>query len=294
MENKARNGVEQRDAFFLQRFCVPTNVLIRQRRRFGFNRIAMNSLQTCHADSSQFMVAQARDEPYSRDAMCERYVIADQAAVEREFRLARPWWQFSSSFNVSTHRNVPVIRMHQGDAEGVVMRWGLIPAWAEGDPLKACATHAASEGIERSRLFGDAWRHSQRCILPASGFYGWQLTPDRHRQPYFVRLVNRSVFGFAALWDRSVMKEEDDIIEGCALITVPPNPLLAEVHNTFGRMPAILRRDDYELWLTAPPAKATSLLRTYPQDGMVTHAVSPRVNSLQSDDELLIRPAHFS
>ena len=226
--------------------------------------------------------------------MCERYVIADRATVEEEFRLAHSWWRFSPSFNISTQRNVPAIRLYQGETEGVVMRWGLIPAWAEGDPLKANAPHAASEGIDRSRLFGDAWRRGQRCILPASGFYGWQLTENRHRQPHFMRVVNRPVFGFAALWDRSVVKEEDDVIESCALITVPPNPLVAEVHNTFGRMPAILHRDDYERWLTAPPAVAASLLRTYPQECMVTHPVSPRINSLQNDDEWLIRPAPIS
>jgi len=222
--------------------------------------------------------------------MCERYVIADQSAVEREFRLTRPWWRFSSSYNVAPQRNVPAIRTFQGETEGVMMRWGLIPGWAEGDALKASATHAPSEGIDRSRLFGDAWRRGQRCILPASGFYGWQLTAAGHRRPYFVRLVNRSVFGFAALWDQSVVKEDDDVIEGCALITVPPNPLISEVHNTFGRMPAILRREEYEQWLMAPPAKASALLKTYPQHAMVTHAVSPRVNSPKSDDESLIRP----
>jgi len=223
--------------------------------------------------------------------MCERYVIAEQAEVEQEFRLTHSWWRFSPSFNISTQRNVPAIRLHQGEIEGVVMRWGLIPAWAEGDPLKANATHATSEGVERSTLLSDAWRRGQRCILPASGFYGWQHTAGRHRQPYFVRVVNRPVFGIAALWDRSVVKEEDDVIEGCALITVPPNPLVAEVHNTCGRMPAILHREDYEQWLNAPLETAASLLRTYPQDGMVTHPVSPRINSLHSDDEWLIQPA---
>lgn len=222
--------------------------------------------------------------------MCERYVIADQSAVEREFRLTRPWWRFTTSYNVSTQRNVPAIRVYQGETEGVAMRWGLIPAWAEGDALKASATHAPVEGIDRSKLFGDAWRRGQRCILPASGFYGWQMTPAGNRRPYFVRLVNRSVFGFAAIWDRSVLPDEDDVIEGCALITVPPNPLIAEVHNTFNRMPAILRRDEYEQWLMGPTAKAAALLRTYPQEAMVTHVVSSRVDSVQSDDELLIRP----
>jgi putative SOS response-associated peptidase YedK len=225
--------------------------------------------------------------------MCDRFVIADQAAIEREFALAHPWWKFSPSFNVATNRNVPVIRMHDRESEGVMMQWGLIPDWAEGDARKACATHAAADEIERSKLFRGAWFRGQRCILPISGFYGWQLTAEKYRQPFFTRLVNRSVFGVAGLWDRSIVKEEDDIIEGCAIITVPSNPLLAEVHNTTDRMPAILHRDEYEPWLTAPAARARLLLRTHPQDRMVAHPVSPRVNSLKYDDDQLIRPILF-
>jgi putative SOS response-associated peptidase YedK len=226
--------------------------------------------------------------------MCERYVIPDQAEVEREFDLDHCWWRFSASFNVGTTRNVPVIRMHKGESEGVMMRWGLVPAWAEGDASKGSATHAAMEDLGQAKLFRDAWWWGQRCILPLSGFYGWQLTDAGYRQPYFVRLVNRSVFGVAAVWDRSVCRsddpEDDEIIESCALITVPPNPLMAEIHNTSAHMPAILHRDDYDAWLTAQPTDARVLLRTYPQERMVSHPVSPRVNSPKYDDEWLIRP----
>jgi putative SOS response-associated peptidase YedK len=225
--------------------------------------------------------------------MCERLVIANQEAVEREFPLLHAWWRFAPSFNVGMRRTVPVIRLHEGEAEGVMMLWGLIPDWAEGDARKACITHASTDQLDRNKAFSGAWWRGQRCILPLSGFYGWQLTPQNYRQPFFARLVNRSVFGVAGLWDRSVNKDEDDVIEGCTLLTVPPNPLLAEVHNTCDRMPAILHRDDYEPWLRGSTARARSLLRTLPQDKMVAHAVSPRINSLKYDDDQLIRPLLF-
>jgi putative SOS response-associated peptidase YedK len=77
------------------------------------------------------------------------------------------------------------------------------------------------------------------------------------------------------------------------LLTVPSNELLADVHNTSQRMPAILHRDEYEQWLRAPTARARDLLRTYPQEKMVVHAVSPRINSLKYNDEQLIRPVLF-
>ena len=225
--------------------------------------------------------------------MCERFVIANQAAVELEFPRLHAWWRFVPSFNVSTRNNVPVIRLHEGEAEGVMMRWGLIPDWAEGDAAKACTTHASADELDRCKSFSGAWWRNQRCILPLSGFYGWQLTSQHYLQPYFARLVNRSVFGVAGVWDRSVNQDDDDVIESCAIVTVPPNPLLADVHNTSQHMPAILHRDEYESWLHGSTARARSLLRTYPDDRMVAHAVSPRINSLKYDDEQLIRPVLF-
>lgn len=231
--------------------------------------------------------------------MCERYVIPGQSDVEREFDLDHCWWRFSASYNVSTTRNVPLIRVHEGESEGVMMRWGLIPAEAEGDASKGSVTHATMEELGQAKPFRDAWWQGRRCILPLAGFYVWQLTDVGYRQPHFVRLVNRAVFGVAALWDRSVGRDEDDVIESCALITVPSNPLLAEINSMSRRMPAILHREDYHAWLTGQPTDARVLLHSYPQERMVSHPVSPRVNSPKYDDEWLVRPifpeanAHF-
>lgn len=221
--------------------------------------------------------------------MCVRYVIPDQDEVEKEFQLQHRWWKFAVRFNVQWYQNVPAIRLHSGESEGVMMRWGLIPAWAEGEAPKEALAEADIEAVDRSDHFRTAWLESQRCILPAAGFYVWQLTSQRHRQPHFVRLVNRPVFGIAAIWDRSVNEDEDDVIESCALITVPPNPLMADVGNTHPRMPAILHRDDYQTWLGGTPVKAKSLLQSYAQDRMLTHPVSPRINYSEPDDPQLIQ-----
>jgi len=81
-----------------------------------------------------------------------------------------------------------------------------------------------------------------------------------------------------------------DVIESCALLTVPANRLIAEIDDD-RQMPAILQREDYEEWLSCTAARAQSLLQTYPLERMVTHPVGPRVNYLEFDDPQLIRPA---
>jgi putative SOS response-associated peptidase YedK len=222
--------------------------------------------------------------------MCERYVTPDAEHAEREFGVVRRWWQFSPSFNVGPSRYVPVIRMHDGQVEGVMLRWGLIPDWAEGDAEKACAFTASIAEVEHAAATRGAWEVGRRCIVPMFGFYAWQMTWQGHRQPFFVRLVNRQVFGVAAVWDHTEAEGGDDVIEGSALITVPPNPLLMELQGMSVAMPAILERRDYAIWLTAAPAVAKTVLKPLPPQYMIAHAVSPRINSFQYDDVDLIRP----
>jgi putative SOS response-associated peptidase YedK len=223
--------------------------------------------------------------------MCERYVLPDQAAAEREFLPAQAWWKFGVKFNVVPQQYVPAIRQHDRQSEGVMMRWGLIPSWAEGQPTADSTVCAEVDGMERSDVYRMPWLSGQRCILPVAGFFAWQLTPEKFRQPYFVHLTRRSVFGIAALWDRSV-GDDDDVIESCSVICVPPNELLANIANTAPRMPAILRRRDYQTWLRGTPVQAKAALLPYRPEWMQAHAVSPRINSLHPDDPGLIRPVH--
>jgi putative SOS response-associated peptidase YedK len=217
--------------------------------------------------------------------------MPESEQAEREFGVVRRWWQFSPSFNVSPGRFVPVIRMHDGEVEGVMLRWGLIPDWAEADVAKACAATASISTVEHAPATRGAWELGRRCIVPMFGFYTWQPTRSGHRQPFFVRLVNRSVFGVAAVWDHTEPEQRDDVIEGCALITVAPNPLLAELQGGHTQMPAILDRRDYAVWLTGAPAVARTVLQPFPAQHMIAHPVSPRINSFRYDDDQLIRPA---
>ena len=223
--------------------------------------------------------------------MCDRYVLPDQVAAEREFLPALAWWKFTAKFNVAAQQYVPAIRVHEGQTEGMMMRWGLIPSWAEGRPTADPTASTDMAHMEDSNVYRMPWLSSQRCILPASGFYAWQLTPANYRQPYFVRLTNRSVFGLAAVWDRSVT-EDDDVIESCSIIRVPANALLTDIANSDGRMPAILRRRDYDTWLRGTPVQAKAVLQPYNPAWMQAHPVSPRINSNAVDDAGLIQPIH--
>ena len=225
--------------------------------------------------------------------MCERYVLPDKATAEREFLPDRAWWQFGQRFNVASPQYVPALRLHDRDVEAVMLRWGFVPAAAEGVIAPDAPTSIPAGWMDRSPLIGPAWRAARRCILPVAGFYAWQLTEARYRQPFFVRLAERSVFGLAAVWDRSV-GDDDDVIESCALVTVERNALLQGVANTASSMPAILKRRDYQTWLRGAQPDAFAALQPYPAHLMLAHPVSPRINSKAPDDATLIEPVAWT
>jgi len=220
--------------------------------------------------------------------MSQRLVIPSREEVDGELSVARPWWQFSVRFNVAISQSIPVARMHERETEGVMMRWGLALKTERGTiDFTSCGT-IRSDALKAAREPQRMWVHGQRGIVPLAGFYLWQRTPAGHDQPYYVRVVNRPVFGVAVLWERAEADEE--VIESCALITVAANPLLAEIDSATGQMPAILQSEEYVTWLSSGAEQANGLLRAYPQTRMVCHPVAPHVNHLEFDEPGLIRP----
>lgn len=187
-----------------------------------------------------------------------------------------------------------MIRVSHGQREAVLMRWGLIPYFAKGEPPRYSTINARIESIETAASYKGPWNRGQRCIQLASGFYEWHVSADGRKVPYFIHLKDQETFGFAALWDRS-RKADGSRIKSCALITMPANSLMYDVHNAGNnphRMPAILRREDREAWLTGSMEEARATLVQYPAELMEAYPVSTRVNKPENDDEKLIEPAN--
>ncbi len=221
--------------------------------------------------------------------MCGRYVAPDEAAIEREFALVRSEWQFPPSYNVAPTQQVPVVLAGtDGGRRGAQMHWGLIPAWAKGVQPQYSTINATVERIKEGATWRGPWKRGQRCILPALGFYEWQVQPDgRSKQPYYITANDQELFGFAALWDSST-RADGRPIESCTIVTLPANRLMSEIHNVKRRMPAILSREDRQTWLSGTPEQAFAAIQQYPDTHLVAIPVSNRVNSPKNNDAELI------
>ena len=146
-----------------------------------------------------------------------------------------------------------------------------------------------SETVTTMPSFREAFK-SQRCLIPADGFYEWAKN-GKSKQPYCFEVGDGDLFAFAGLWDRWT-DPRGEVVESCTILTTTPNALLADIHD---RMPAILRPDDYDLWLNPTGQNTESALRLLsPYTGpMRRYPVSTRVNQVQNDDADCTKPVEL-
>ena len=140
--------------------------------------------------------------------------------------------------------------------------------------------NARAETAATKPAFRDPLSH-RRCLLPADGFYEWKRT-GKTKQPYCFEVDGGELFAFAGLWDRW-KDPSGQWIKSCSILTTTPNAVTSSVHD---RMPVILDRDDYDLWLDPGMTNVeavSEMLKPYAQS-MRSYPVSTRVNSVANDD----------
>jgi len=167
------------------------------------------------------------------------------------------------------------------------MRWGLVPSWAKDPTIGYRAINARAETVATTPSFREPFR-SQRCLIPADGFYQWKRE-GKIKQPYCFEVNEGELFAFAGLWDRW-KNPQGDVVETCSILTTTPNSLLSDIHD---RMPVILRQDDYELWRDPTFGDAVSvseMLRPFDARKMRHYPVSTRVNNVRNDDADCAKP----
>lgn len=221
--------------------------------------------------------------------MCGRFTLTDpDAELLTQFDLPNlP--PLEPRYNIAPSQPVPVVRLAVNKAarELVLVRWGLIPFWAQDPGIGARLINARAETVAEKPAFREAFRR-RRCLVVADGFYEWQKQ-DGQKQPFYIRMRDGRPFAFAGLWERW-RGADDTVIESCTLLTTGPNELMRPLHN---RMPAILRPQDYNLWLD-PEVQRPDLLQAvlipYPAEEMIAYPVSRWVNSPDHDDPRCIEP----
>jgi putative SOS response-associated peptidase YedK len=161
-----------------------------------------------------------------------RYTWAD---IHRLYRLTSPASNVQPSYNVCPTDTVNVVTSLQDTRILQPMRWGLIPRWWSKplkDLMRLSTFNARVETVTTKPFFREAFKRT-RCIIPASGYYEWQDTPDGKQPHYFTR-TDGQVISFAGLWDEWKDRATGETLKSCTMIITEPNAMVAEVHD---RMP---------------------------------------------------------
>ncbi|VGO21350.1 SOS response-associated peptidase [Pontiella sulfatireligans] len=177
---------------------------------------------------------------------------------------------FHGRYNIAPTQSVAVIRQEDPSrAEECI--WGFKNPRSNGVVI-----NARSETLSERPLFKDLL-FTNRCLIPADGFYEWKA-----RQPYYFQTAEKRLFAFAGLWRDG----------RCVVITRAADANMQGIHD---RMPVILPPNRWNDWLLVHPigkSRLTIVTLDLPPipEALTARPVSRRVNKVANDDSACLDP----
>ncbi|KAH0607934.1 uncharacterized protein H6S33_001986 [Morchella sextelata] len=262
--------------------------------------------------------------------MCGRYALAyppadlAQRLVENglpvdEEPLAR---EVRSGYNVAPGSHQPVYRAlpagggagageKEGTGEGTgagggtrfgltAMRWGLIPSWSwpstttsttpTPPPTTLTTINCRDTSLRHSTGLWSTLKHTQRCIIPAQGFYEWHKTASQQRIPHFIKRRDGGLLFFAGLWE-SHTPASGAPYYSYTIVTTAAAPAMRFVHE---RMPVVVEAgsEEMRLWL-APGVRWGERLQgvCVPWGGeLEVYRVAMEVGNVKRDESWFVQP----
>jgi len=190
-------------------------------------------------------------------------------------------------YNISPAQLVPVIVNRDGINQIEMMKWGFIPSGAKDtNSIFRYKTHnARSEAVFDKPTWMTAIR-SQRCLVPANGFYEWKNTADS-KNPYYIQTTDQPLFGFAGLY--SSWTDPEGVGWGmCSIIIINSD---ATDDMTPSRLPVIVLPEEEAEWLNPEIGGMNSIYMTmkpYDLEKLKIIRVGSDVNSPKIDKTHLI------
>ena len=223
--------------------------------------------------------------------MCGRYTLAtpDPSQIRARFAIGERI-EVRRRYNVAPGDDVLAVvhgagepardtTQRAGEPEGAVLRWGLVPFWAN-DPqeLGVKTINARAETLEERPAYRDAFAR-RRCLIVADGFYEWSAGT-----PHWITREDGAPFAFAGLWAswRPPGDEPVEPLRSCAIVTTAAEGRVRDLHD---RMPVILPADAERAWVhpDSEPAELHALLEAARSTDLVARPVSRVVNDARHD-----------
>ena len=220
--------------------------------------------------------------------MCGRYTLTDPDPRMLRFRFGlteSAEIEQEPRYNVAPTDPVLAIRLNgEGVREPGVLRWGLIPHYADPETFDRLLINARAETVDEAPAFRDAFQ-THRCLIVADGFYEWRAE-ETGKKPVWITRPSREPFAFAGLWARA-RRADGSSTHSCAIVTSEPGEVVAPIHD---RMPVILERDSEDRWLDPEAGSDHLQALLAPTDDLTVTEVSDAVNDVRQDGPALIEP----
>jgi putative SOS response-associated peptidase YedK len=242
--------------------------------------------------------------------MCGRFVVARTVGeIQTIFEVDEIIGDVPGiSYNVAPTQQIAMIvdRSFEKDENGAPLgelsreihsaRWGLVPRWSKGPTEGAPLINGRIESLLEKPSFKDSVVR-RRCVIPASGYYEWQVAADGTKQPFYINAGTDGMFALAGLyeWWADPSKAAGDPTRwllSATTLTKASCPDLAHIHD---RNPVLLSADTFDAWLDPHIEGDQDLLDAIAIDSDLVageaefFAVGAEVGQVRNNSESLIK-----
>src|SRR6188768_2206262 len=100
--------------------------------------------------------------------MCARFQFAPPEEWVEEFGLTDVP-EMPARYNIAPSQDVLAVRSDAGGKrQARLLRWGLVPRWADDPKVGSKLINARAESVSTRPAFRDSF-HDRRCLIPAQG-----------------------------------------------------------------------------------------------------------------------------
>jgi putative SOS response-associated peptidase YedK len=157
-----------------------------------------------------------------------------------------------------------VVRSHQtGRVACGLARFGLIPSWAKDDKIGRHTYNARSETVATKPSYRTPWRLRRYAIALLDSFYEPSYVTGKAER-WKIELETKQPFGIASIWDTWTDASTGQVVTSFSMLTVnaDSHPVMKQFHKAEDekRTPVILPPSQFQQWLSANQAVATSMM----------------------------------
>lgn len=210
--------------------------------------------------------------------MCGRYSITKVVKKTKNIVQNNEGVENSDNYNAYPTQQLPIVKKDEDSLTLTNYHWGLVPKWSEKMTDFRPLNNARLETLMEKRTFSGLIK-SQRCLVPADGYYEWRKNEEGKKFPYFLKREHNETLFFAGLYQKNNNLE-------FSIITTTAKGEISDIHH---RMPVILKEEEIKNYLDSKDPM--TFLKSHQNPEIVFYEVGRDVNNPSNNHIGLLDPA---